>query len=180
MCMKVIVISGKAQHGKDTTGSFIKEELEAAGKRVIITHYGDLLKYICEKFFDWDGRKDEKGRTLLQYIGTNIVRNQNPRFWTDFLVGVAKLFDGTWDYMIIPDTRFPNEVTCWYANGYKTTHIEVVRDGFDSGLTAEQMQHPSENALKDFKPDIEIHNDGSLEDLKERAKKIVKENILNG
>lgn len=42
--------------------------------RVLVTHFGDLVKYVCEKFFDWDGVKDESGRSLLQYVGTNKVR----------------------------------------------------------------------------------------------------------
>ena len=59
--MKVICISGKAGHGKDTFAGFLKKSLEEQYKRVLITHYGDLIKYVCEKFFEWDGMKDEKG-----------------------------------------------------------------------------------------------------------------------
>lgn len=51
--MKVICISGKAQNGKDTTAGFMKEILEARGNRVLIAHFGDLVKYICKTFFDW-------------------------------------------------------------------------------------------------------------------------------
>lgn len=65
--MKVICISGKARHGKDTLAGILDEHLKANGHRVLIAHFGDLVKYICEKFFAWDGAKDEKGRTLLQY-----------------------------------------------------------------------------------------------------------------
>ena len=44
--MRVIVISGKAQNGKDTTAGFLKEALEADGYSVLIAHYGDLVKYV--------------------------------------------------------------------------------------------------------------------------------------
>ena len=44
--MQVIVISGKAQHGKDTTAGFLKDALEADGYPVLIAHYGDLVKYL--------------------------------------------------------------------------------------------------------------------------------------
>ena len=46
--MKVICISGKAQHGKDTVAKLIAQILEGYGNRVLITHFGDLLKYICK------------------------------------------------------------------------------------------------------------------------------------
>ena len=59
--MKVICISGKAQHGKDTTAAILKELLEADGKSVKIAHFADLLKFICKTYFDWDGQKDERG-----------------------------------------------------------------------------------------------------------------------
>lgn len=34
--MRVVCISGKAQHGKDTTANLLKDELESKGKKVII------------------------------------------------------------------------------------------------------------------------------------------------
>ena len=63
--MKVILISGKAQHGKDTSALILEEIYEAENKRVLITHYADLLKYICKQYFNWDGKKDEKTALLL-------------------------------------------------------------------------------------------------------------------
>ena len=44
---KVICISAKARHGKDTAAEILKEYLEHKGQRVLITHYADLLKFIC-------------------------------------------------------------------------------------------------------------------------------------
>lgn len=49
--MKIVCISGKAQHGKDTTAKLLEEILEAQGNRVLIVHYGDLVKYVCKTFF---------------------------------------------------------------------------------------------------------------------------------
>ena len=57
--MKIIVISGKAGAGKDTLGEIIRDKLEALDKTVLITHYADLVKYMCKQFFGWDGVKDE-------------------------------------------------------------------------------------------------------------------------
>ena len=76
--MKVILISGKAGHGKDTLAGYMKNFMEKRGKRVLIIHYGDLLKYICKSLFGWDGQKDEKGRTLLQYVGSPMRSREWP------------------------------------------------------------------------------------------------------
>ena len=150
--MKVICISAKAQHGKDTVANFMKECLEAKGKRVLVTHYADLLKYICKTFFGWDGQKDEKGRTLLQQVGTEGIRSQDPNYWVAFVADMLYFFEDQWDYVLIPDTRFPNE-------------IDYVKN-FESPLTEEQQKHPSETALDEYEADVMLYNDSTLDNLK--------------
>lgn len=163
--MKVICISGKAQHGKDTTAGYLKEFLEERGKKVLIAHYGDLVKYVCKTFFNWDGQKDEKGRTLLQYVGTDVIRERRPSYWASFVRDILVFFPDEWDYVLIPDCRFPNEVSIMYEH-FGATHIRVVRENFESPLTEEQQNHPSETALDDYPPDILLINRGTLTDLR--------------
>lgn len=165
--MKVITISGKAQNGKDTTASYLKNLLEADGYNVLITHYADLLKYICRQFFGWDGQKDDAGRHILQYVGTDIIRAKKPDFWVDFIASMIDLFPNDWDYILIPDCRFPNEIEWLKSAGVATIHLRVVRDNFQSPLSAKQQQHPSETALDGVEPDYYIKNSGSLKDLRE-------------
>ena len=90
--MKVITISAKAKSGKDFCANLIKQKLETRGNKVLITHYADLLKYICKTFFNWDGKKNMEGRTLLQYVGTDVIRQKNPDYWVNFLIGIFNLF----------------------------------------------------------------------------------------
>lgn len=162
--MKVICISGKAGHGKDTAAEFLKAQLELGGNKVLITHYADLVKYICKELFGWDGKKDEKGRALLQYVGTDIVRSRIPDYWVRFISDMLGFFGGEWDYVLIPDCRFWNEVNYLIESGFDVTHMRVVRDGYDSGLTEEQKNHPSETDLDDCIPDIWVDNNGYLAD----------------
>lgn len=164
--LKLICISGKAGHGKDTAAMILKNGLEIDGYNVLITHYADLLKYICRTFFDWNGEKDENGRKLLQYVGTNVVRNKNPDYWVDFVVNIIHLFYDEWDYVIIPDCRFQNEIDLMRKSGFDTTHIRIVRRNFKSPLTIEQQRHPSETALDGCVPDYYIYNDGTISDLR--------------
>lgn len=171
--MKVICISGKARHGKDTLAGMLNEQLTAKGYRVLTTHFGDLVKYICEKFFNWDGTKDEKGRTLLQYVGTDVVRKQRSSYWTDFVVSVLELFPNEWDYVLIPDCRFPNEVECFIEHGMDTTLIRINRPNFVSNLTPEQLKHPSETVMDDYPPNLYVINDGTLKDLSNSIKDIL-------
>lgn len=162
--MKLILISGKAGHGKDTLAGFMREQMEKSGKLVLITHYGDLLKYICRSYFDWDGQKDEHGRHLLQHVGTDIIRKQNPDYWVEYIRGILGMLGDEWDYVLIPDVRFPNEIEGMAA--FRPYHIRIIRPGF-SMLTEEQQKHPSETALDDYPehPWRVVMNNGTLQDL---------------
>ena len=164
--MKVILISGKAQNGKDTVAGSLHKALVNDGKRVLVTHYADLLKYICRNYFGWDGNKDERGRTLLQYIGTDVVGKKNPAYWAEFIAGVLYMFEGEWDYVLIPDCRYPVEIATMERT-FDTTIVRVERPNFDNGLTEAQKNHPSEVDMDNYPFDYKILNEGTLEDLRQ-------------
>ena len=172
MGIKIILISGKARHGKDSTAKFIKQRLEAKGNKVLITFFGDLLKYILTKYFNWDGKKDENGRTLLQTIGTDVVRKQKPNYWVDFLVELFTLFEREWDYVIIPDVRFRNE--CERFIGFDTINIRVERLNFQSPLTPKQQKHPSETELDNYEHfDYIIRAESGLDNLEREVNRFM-------
>ena len=158
---KIICISGKAQHGKDTTATILSSVLENRGNNVLIFHYADLLKYLCRQYFDWNGEKDEVGRTLLQHVGTDVVRAKEPNYWVNFAKDFLKLFENEWDYVLIPDCRFPNEIEVMKSN-FDTIHIRVVRPNFEGPLNDEQKKHPSETALDNYSYDKLVVNNFTL------------------
>lgn len=158
---KIICISGKAQHGKDTAATILSAELENRGNKVLIFHYADLLKYLCRQYFDWNGEKDEAGRTLLQYVGTDVVRTKEPNYWVNFAKDFLKLFEDEWDYVLIPDCRFPNEVEVMKSN-FDAIYVRVVRPDFEGPLSDEQKKHPSETALDSYPYDELITNDSNV------------------
>lgn len=175
--MKVILISGKARNGKDTAATLIREKLIEDKHRVLITHYADLLKFICRNYFGWDGAKDEKGRRMLQYVGTDVVREKDPNLWVNFVVQMLKYFHENWDYVIIPDCRFPNEVSVMRDSGFETLYLRIVRSNFVSPLTEDQQNHPSETALDGYEADYCIDNSGTLSDLKTKVNNWIKESL---
>ena len=163
---RFICIGGKAQNGKDTASGMLKSALESKGYKVLITHYADLLKFICRNYFGWNGEKDDYGRTLLQRVGTEAIRSQRPDFWVDFVIDVVSLFPNEWDFVIIPDTRFPNEINRLKECGYDPDFVKIYRVDFVSPLSTEQQRHPSETALDHVKPDFVIIN-RTLEGMKQ-------------
>lgn len=158
--MRIISISGKAQHGKDTVAGMMKNVMEDFGAKVLIVHYGDLVKYVSSKYLGWNGEKDAYGRSLLQRVGTELVRGKSPNYWVDFVKFMLSTLEseGKWDFVLIPDVRFPNEIM--------GTHVRVVRPNFDNGLTEEQKAHASETALDKWDYDMVIRNVSDKKHLK--------------
>ena len=146
--VKVILISGKAQHGKDTFAAMLRVKLRDAGKSVKITHFGDLLKYICKEFFEWDGRKDEAGRSLLQHVGTEIFRENDPNYWCRFIYEVSQYIN-TFDYLIVADTRFLTEIN-QFPEAYKVRVIRIFNEDENYALNDNQQSHVSENDLNSY------------------------------
>lgn len=173
----IYLISGQARHGKDTLAQMIVEE--NIDRKTLVLHLADYLKFICQKYFGWNGEKDERGRTLLQLVGTDIIRKNNPNLWVNVLIGLIQGLRMQFDDFIIPDVRFPNEILRMMDEYMGVVSINIVRinqDGtvYDNGLTEAQKQHPSETALLDFHFDYSIKVvSGNMEEMRRVAKYLV-------
>lgn len=172
-----IVITGEAESGKDTVANTLAEYYTQNGKRVIITHYADLLKYTCEAFFDWDGIKDTYGRSLLQRVGTELIREQlGEAYWVSYVWNMLNFSKDKWDVAIIADARYENEIDVEPRAKlidddavFKT--IKITRKKPNS-LSETQRKHSSEANIDNIKTDYEIENNGDLHRLREEAKVI--------
>lgn len=181
---KVILIAGQAKHGKDTFALLLRDALEKHGKDVMIVHFADYLKMIAEKYFGWDCVKDDKGRQLLQHLGTDVVRERNPWFWADVVKNLVEVFENDFDYVLIPDFRFLTEYGSMSQkredgsrSNVKTVFID--RSGFENGLPEEHKNHRSERELIDskFEFDQYVLNSGTLENLKEKAEMFARKEL---
>ena len=113
------------------------------------------MKYLAEKYYGWNGIKDEAGRTLLQNIGAK-YRAENPNFWVNTVIRLIDVMGIDFDYILIDDARFPNEVYSWKQCKYDIKTIHVDRPSFSSNLTEEQKADISETAMDGFKFDYEV------------------------
>lgn len=175
--MKVICISGYASAGKDTFANCLKNIFDKQGKKTLIVHYADYLKFICKAYFGWDGEKDNKGRTLLQHIGTDVARARRPTIWVEVVKIFIDVFGSDYDYILIPDTRFSQEIDLCKEE-YDTTSIRIHRPNFDNGLTEEQKLHPSETSLDNYSFDITINCPSGIKNVQEYAEMIVAEGLV--
>jgi len=102
----------------------------------------------------------EKDPEILQFWGTNYRRRHcDPQYWVNLTIEKTKsiaenLQDG---YILIPDTRFKNEVEALRLNG--GYYIKVVRTNIDgSQYIADDRDpnHPSEAELENYPADVTL------------------------
>ena len=153
--MKVVLISGKAEAGKDSTFDILNTLIPDEFKKIRMA-YGDYVKDTAEKLWGWNGKKDEKGRALLQWCGTEYVRARYPDFWVETVVRLARVIKDEVNYLVITDVRFPNEITAWSKNEFDVLTVRVERPGHENALTEEQRNHISETALDNWPFDVTL------------------------
>ena len=168
---KIIILSGKARAGKDTTMNFLNEIYN----NIIQLQYGSYIKEYAKKISNWDGSEETKPRELLQQLGTNIIReNIDNKFFVKKMIDDIKVYSYFFDTIVISDARFKIEIDDIKNTFNNVIAVRIERPNFDNGLTLEQKKHPSEIDLDDYnKFDYKLTNDGTLEDLKKKVEKLV-------
>lgn len=171
--MKIYIIAGKARHGKDTIKDFIHKIYD--DKKCINLSYGSYIKEYAMKISDWDGSDETKPRTLLQELGTDIIRNKiDEHFFIKRLCDDIKVYSYFFEVATISDARFPDELDIPREMFDDVIIIKVVRSNFETPLSSKEQVHRTETALDNYDNyDYVIENDGTLDDLEEKVKKIV-------
>jgi len=158
---KFILISGKAGAGKDTVAKVLNKKY---GFKVY--RYADHLKRVL-LFAGWDGKKDLRGRKLLQYVG-GAFRRWDENFWVDRLIrDIIDDMNEDYEKFCIADVRHKNEL--FYFKDYmkkivpdsKFVHIKVINtlNSLETReMDAETITDPSETDLDDITADHYIYN----------------------
>lgn len=188
-----IALMGKMRSGKDKVAEMINQEI---GHAISCEQYAFadgikdiLLDYFLEDVIELD-KQGKKPRHYLQHIGQEL-RKLNEGVWIGYLDRTIKAKAhlhkeaGYLDRcVIITDVRQPNEHFYVKNLGYHIIKIDAsdeirIKRMEDlneiDGSTAEQMQHETEKYIDSLTYDYIIYNDGSLESLKWRVQKVLKD-----
>ena len=178
---KILLISGKSGSGKDQVATYMEDYLKEDNQKVLVTHFADPVKFFLKQHYGYTGAKTPEERSLLQRIGTDVVKNKYPDYWGNIISQFISAVKDEWDYAIIPDFRFPDELMC--IKDFNQTSILTLRvnryakEGksyINPKMTIEQLNHISENALDNFHFDLYINNNGDLDTLKNNTISCVK------
>lgn len=170
---KIIILTGKAQSGKNETANIIKKELEKQNKKTIIISYAKYLKDYAKKITNWNGSEKTKPRELLQQLGVELIKNQiDENMLINRIKEDIRVYEYFFDVIIISDARFVNEI-----EQVKTKNTTVIKiDGKENKLTKEQKNHITETALNNYDQyDYTIENKTTKQNLKKQIKNIMEE-----
>lgn len=153
------------------TGSFMSEKMQRHNNLPVLTIDG-LQR---DNLINWrESYKDDcliKLRTLMQYYGTEIMRNQvGNDVWVRCTINKAIEYREYYGFAIIADVRFYNEEHAIYEVGGKVIH--VVRERLK-----DKVEHSSEYITSSSK-NYEIENNGNLMGLFYKVLEFVKEEMV--
>ena len=141
MIPRVIGLCGQMEVGKTATAKAIAEQVLQARwfDGVTILPFAGPLKRVAREIFGWDGTKDEKGRRLLQVLGTDAGRAYNPDLWVNLWAREAADILAQGHLVLVDDVRFQNEVDAVVGLGGQVVRLTHPIRGLAS-------THPSENS----------------------------------
>jgi len=172
--LRVILFSGKAESGKTSSALITKDILETQGYKVIKMAYGDEVKSTAKNIWGYNGTKDIKNRELLQWWGTDIVKKRYPTFWIDIVINLSKCLENHFDYFLIDDVRFLDEIESWHEKSlYDIYTVRVERPNHQNKLTLDQKLHISETSLDNYNFNNYISADSLTELEKEINEKLI-------
>lgn len=174
--MKLYVIGGKAKSGKNTFGKLLREELKEYGYKPCVMHLTNPLYSYAENYFEWNENSDEKPREFLQKMGVEIIKEKlgKKTFLLDRLSEDIEILSEFFDTFIIVDARLKKEFDYLTSKYQDVVTIKLERENYESGLSASEKTHITENDLDDYPSfDYLVKNIGII-DLKEQAKEIIK------
>ena len=178
---QVLFIAGYKRSGKDTFGELLAEEIRELGATVKLVSFAGPMKEILSVTLGMSVDKLEAlknipgniHRDYLQRFGSEAMK---PIFGDDVWVKVAnnQIAGSSEDFVIVTDFRFPEEYTGCIA---QPTTIRVHRESVTPTAAELKLMHVSEKALNGFTFNVDITNNGSLEELREKAVKFINARI---
>lgn len=172
---KIFIASGKANSGKDTTCELINNYIKLKGLKSVNLQFSSYIKMYAKIIAGWDGNEDTKSRSLLQELGTDVIRKYiDEDFFINRIIDDIKVYSYYFDVITISDARFPKELDSIKNNFKDVYKINIKRPNFENNLNDIQRKHVTEVALDNYNDyDYILVNDGSINDLNDKIKQIV-------
>lgn len=169
--MRLFIIGGKANVGKNTLAKYIKEYYDERDEKSIITEYSKYIKLLANEMIDWEA-KNKKPRKFLQDLGEEYRRTIGSNIFIERMKEDILVMQKYYQNIIICDARLIPELTLMktkYPNCYT---IHLISNN-DNNLSIEEKNHITELEFDNYKDfDYELINT-SFDKLKSDIYKIL-------
>lgn len=161
---KIIIINGSGGAGKDTFVSFCSEFVNVLNVSTV-----DKVKEAAKILVGWNGEKDEASRKMLSDLKKlSVEYNDAP---TKYIESMVNVFKESNDELMFIHIREASEIE-------KTKRLFNAKTLLVTNPRVQVItSNDSDGKITQFEYDYYILNDGSLDDLKNKAKEFVN-NIL--
>jgi len=161
---KLIVINGSGTSGKDEVARLSRVILGKKMKVITISSI-DAVKDRA-LIFDWDGKKDDKGRRLLSDLKDSWTRYINGPF-NDIIKKINGL-DEKKDWLVYVHIREPDEIRKLVEYYDDIITLLIQRDEVES------FNNHADQEVCEYPYRFTIHNNGTLDELKEKVECFLK------
>ena len=174
---KIFIITGKANSGKDTTAEFINNYVKLKGLKVVNLQLSSYIKMYAKEISGWDGNEDSKPRSLLQTLGTDIIRKQiDEMLFINRIIQDIMVYSYYFDVITISDGRLPIEIDSIKHTFSNVYSVNVIRPNYENNLDSKERKHLTEIALDSYNNyDFKLINDGTLNDLNKKIETMIDE-----
>jgi len=176
----ITLISGRAGEGKSAFAHACQDVLVKEHNISSATIPFARMVKDTALFMGWDGEKDDKGRKLLQEIG-NVGRAYDIDIWARHAAEFINSHPAEFEFVFIDDWRFPNEGKYIQEHFWPSQTVRIFRPKqFHALLNTPLYNDVSEISLPETLEyyDHIVDNSGTLNDLKESAKKFVADTLI--
>ena len=167
MSQLIIGLTGTMGAGKGEVARIIANRIPGA----VEVAFADRLKWIARHHYGWNGIKDERGRRLLQEIGT-AGRQYDDWMWVRHWLYAINAHVMA-PCIIAPDVRYDNEAEAIIDRGGVIWSV-LGNHGAASGID----NHESERGIDNCYVDHVINNGGSITMLADMVDSLIEATVL--
>ncbi len=145
---RIFILSGKAKSGKDVCANVLEKQYQE--KKVIKLSYAYYLKEYIKKLGFWDGKEENKPRTLMQEFGISFLQEKiEKNFLINRMLEDIKVYSYFYDIIIITDARLKEEIEIPKKVFNKIVTIRIQNEK-ENSLTEKEKSHITETNLDTY------------------------------
>jgi dephospho-CoA kinase len=171
----IILISGYMGSGKTTAAKWLEDKFGTPPARIL--SLSSPIKALAKMWFGLDGVKDNRGRRLLQVLGTEAGREYNPNIWVEKLYKRILILPKK-SIILVDDWRFFNEYSYFCDKDVNLIKMRIYNPRIDrqaNHISETTLVEATEEKLSNDKHsfyDYVIMNDGGLDEFYSKLNKI--------